>query len=315
MTGEEEAGEVRVAVIGAGRMGRLHIKTCLGAPNCRLVAIVDPQHPRHQADVPKTVEWLDRADQLPGQIDAAIIATPPQTHAALATALLASGIHCLVEKPATCSQRELGAMQKAAEQGRAILAIGHSERFNLAIELLLQNYAGRGRIAVKRFAPPVPDRSHDLDIVEDLLVHDIDWTLHGIKRNLLRVDVSDSQFQDGLLAALAVRLKFEGEMLVDLFVSRQAERRERVATLYTSSATLSFDLDKAGQDPDPLTRQLSAFLAAINGIPSAIASPKEAARVMRITELIRQKCRDEHPVLRNGADALSDLLRRASPGP
>jgi hypothetical protein len=281
---------MRLAVVGAGRMGRLHIKTCLAAPDCHLAAVVDPHIAADRAGLPGTVEWLDTAGELPGRVDAAIIATPPETHARLTTELLAAGIHCLVEKPAAGSASELQAMQQAARQSGATLVIGHSERFNPAVERLLQSYNDGGVIPITRAAPSSPERAHRLDVVEDMLVHDIDWVLHGIGRALLGLDITACRFREAVLAAIGVRLHFGEGRVVNLSANRLAKHRKRTATIDRPAATRQFDLDAVGSPPDPLTRQLSGFLAAIAGRPSANATPDEVARVMEITTLIRQEC-------------------------
>ncbi len=272
------ASPLRLAVVGAGHMGKRHIKTCLGLPTCTLEAVVDAH--LDQASLPAMLRTV---------ADAVIIATPPNTHTAIAVPLLQAGIHCLVEKPLALSESEYRAMRDAAEKGGVVLAAGHCERFNPVIRELRKNLHGMLGLSIRRFAPPSP-RSFDLDVTDDLLVHDLDWVLHHFKEEVETISVSHARFQESRLVEVDCHFSFNKGLDLRIQASMDAENRERTATLLGPSPK-SFDLDVIPQ-PDALTLQLASFIDAVAGRPSPIATAREAENIAGITTQVKQQCLD-----------------------
>ena len=176
---------MRFGVIGAGVMGRNHLRTLKAMQDVTLAAVAD-------ADAKIGAEAAQEfgcahlpVDAFIGHVDAAVIAAPTTLHAALAVPLLKAGIHCLVEKPLAATRVDCESIIGAAQAGNAVLQVGHIERFNPAIETLLASKiptTAMQRIAARRFNPGSA-RIKDVDVVVDLMVHDIDAVL-ALKREV-----------------------------------------------------------------------------------------------------------------------------------
>src|SRR5580765_6223501 len=167
----------RVAVVGVGEFGRNHVRVVSQSPRADLIAVVDT-NPARAAEIAAANTCLPFTDprELAGKVDAAIVAVPTSAHADVACALLESGIDVLVEKPIAPDLPAADRLIHAAESHARILQVGHLERFNPAV-IALEKIARQPlffeihRLSV--FSP----RSLDIDVVLDLMIHDIDILL------------------------------------------------------------------------------------------------------------------------------------------
>ncbi|HWA97243.1 MAG TPA: Gfo/Idh/MocA family oxidoreductase, partial [Pirellulales bacterium] len=161
---------IRVAVVGAGHLGRIHTRILAGLPQFSLVAVVDPvAASRDPLASQYSVRSLESHESLYGAVDAAVIAAPTPLHHRLASDLLAHGIHLLVEKPITPREAEAAALVEAARQSRVVLQVGHIERFNPAWSAMLPHVHDPKYIeAVRR--GPYTFRSTDVGVVLDLMI-------------------------------------------------------------------------------------------------------------------------------------------------
>lgn len=170
---------LRVAVIGAGHLGRIHAKLLAGRDDVRVVAVCDPYAPsRDWIESNLSLPTCEAFSSLEGLIDAAIIATPTTLHAQPATWCLQRGIHCLIEKPIASTLIEAHQLQRLALQSRCCLQIGHVERFNPVWESLLDRVASDRVLHLDARREGVyTGRSTDIGIVLDLMIHDLDLIL------------------------------------------------------------------------------------------------------------------------------------------
>ncbi len=169
---------VRIAAIGVGGMGANHARVLASMKGAELVAVVDADHDRAQAvaDVYGCVACTD-VDQLP-PVDAATVAVPSSLHAIVGVPLLRQGIHCLIEKPLATTVDDCHALMDAATEGSAELLVGHIERFNPAVQQLAEIVDSDEIVAVAaRRMSAVSGRISDVDVVLDLMVHDLDIVL------------------------------------------------------------------------------------------------------------------------------------------
>ena len=168
---------LRVAVIGVGYLGRHHARILSALPGAELVAVVDTNRARAEemASAHATRPFTDYRAVI-GQVDAVSIAVPTELHAAIAVPFLAAGIAVLVEKPMARSAAEAESMIAAAQDAGAVLAVGHTERFNPAVEAARPLLADPRFIEVHRLGT-FPERSLDIDVVFDLMIHDLDVVL------------------------------------------------------------------------------------------------------------------------------------------
>jgi predicted dehydrogenase len=168
---------LRLAVIGAGSMGRNHARILASLPSVDLVAIVDPDaETREQVARLAQTEGMSDVDEVIARgIDAAVVAVPTVEHHRVAAKLIDAGVHLLIEKPIAASTAEARDLIARSASKGIVLTVGHVERFNPAIRTLFEAINGEEiiSIAISRVGP-FPPRISDVGIVTDLGVHDID---------------------------------------------------------------------------------------------------------------------------------------------
>jgi predicted dehydrogenase len=211
---------VRLAVIGAGHLGRIHARLARSLAEFELVAVVDPIAAAREAIA---AEHQTRACEshleVTGQIDAAIVATPTNSHHAVAHDLLSRGIHCLVEKPLTLCAADADDLLTAADRSHCVLQVGHVERFNPAF------LAGRSVVEQPQFieavrAAPYTFRSTDVSVVLDLMIHDIDLALALAQSEVRRVDAIGGKIIGPNEDWAQARLTFASGAVASLLASR-----------------------------------------------------------------------------------------------
>ncbi len=166
---------VRVAVVGVGNMGRNHARVYATMKGVDLVAVVDPDQDRaREVATAYGCSPVSSIESL-GDVDAVTIAAPSVLHADIGTSLLERGIHCLVEKPLATSREDGELLIAAAEAGDTHLLVGHIERFNPAVRQLREILLGEDVLVVNaRRMSAVSSRIADIDVVSDLMIHDLD---------------------------------------------------------------------------------------------------------------------------------------------
>jgi predicted dehydrogenase len=273
---------VRIAVVGAGSFGRNHLRVLRQLSGARLTAVVDIDQKRSaEAAAQFECESVAELEALAGTVDAAIVSTPTVTHADIGCRLLELGIDVLVEKPVAPdvagAQRLIGA---ASANGR-ILQVGHLERFNPAVVALRKLVTRPLFFEVHRLSIFSP-RSLDVDVVLDLMIHDIDiiLSLSGLAPEEIRA--AGISILSEKVDIANVRLAFPGGCIANLTASRVSTERVRKIRLFQPRQYLS--LDYARQDlvafavsperqigfqsvtvekEEPLKLELAAFLRAV----------------------------------------------------
>jgi predicted dehydrogenase len=235
-------GELRMAVIGAGHLGTYHARIYAGIPSVRLVGVVDivEERARKLADETRSVPALRIAD-LPGPIHGVSVATPTSTHRDVAQECFALGCHVLVEKPLTASVEEGQDLVESARRRGLFLGVGHTERFNPAFGDATGFIREPRFIEAHRLAPFVP-RSLDVDVVLDLMTHDIDLVLNLVGESVVQVDASGVGVLTHVEDIANARLRFEGGAVANLTASRISREKMRKIRLFGNGQYLSVDL-------------------------------------------------------------------------
>src|SRR5688572_6012776 len=241
---------IPVAVIGCGRMGRLHARVYSQMPQVRLVGVVDADEEAAR----KTAEEYGGAvfeapEALIGRVRAVTIATPTVTHESVATPLLSAGIACLIEKPLA---KDVGEARRIVELGKrheAVVQVGHIERFNPAVRSLRKLEIRPRFIEVTRISP-LTFRSIDVGVVLDVMIHDIDIVLSLARSKVARIDAQGvSLIGGGAPGAPAedicsARITFENGCVADLTASRLSLKTERRLRVFAPEAYVSIDYQK-----------------------------------------------------------------------
>lgn len=244
---------LRVAVVGVGHLGRHHARILAALPGVELVAVVDTNRARAEeiaAGVGSTAMY-DPAGLI-GRVDAVSVAVPTTWHLDVAKPLLERGIHVLVEKPMARSLEEADEMIAAAEQGKALLGVGHTERFNPAVEAARSLLIDPRFIEVHRLGT-LPERSLDIDVVFDLMIHDIDVVLSLVKSPVESIEAVGVPVLTGRVDIANVRIRFENGCIANLTASRISRDRIRKIRFFQQARPAAYvSIDYAAQKVEVL---------------------------------------------------------------
>ncbi len=234
-------GELRMAVVGVGHLGRHHARLLAAMDGVKLVGVVDTSESRAaeiavSAGCAAYTAWQAVA----ADVDAVTIAVPTDAHAEVALGFIAQGVHVLVEKPLARSVSEADALISAASARGVRLAVGHTERFNPAVT------AARGLLSRPRFIEAhrlgtFPERSLDIDVVFDLMIHDLDLLLAIVGEPVVTVEAVGVPVLTPRIDIANVRLTFEGGCIANLTASRISRDRVRKIRFFQPQSYLSID--------------------------------------------------------------------------
>jgi predicted dehydrogenase len=236
--------KVRTAVIGVGYLGRFHAQKYASLPQSRLVGVVDADAGNRERVAAETQcrAYADYRDVL-AEVDAVSIATPTPLHYPIARECLERGVHVLVEKPITTTLEEARDLVDVAARAGRVLQVGHLERFNAAI-LALQGTLGVPRFIESHRLAPFRERGTDVNVVLDLMIHDIDLIQSLVGSPIASIDaVGTSVFSAGLDIANA-RIRYANGCVANTTASRVSMKMERKLRLFQDDAYVSIDLQQ-----------------------------------------------------------------------
>jgi predicted dehydrogenase len=233
---------MRTAVVGVGYLGRFHAQKYRDLANSELVGVADPSAAARAAvaaelGVPAHADYRE----LLGRVEAVSIVTPTPLHYAIAREFLEAGAHVLVEKPMTATVAEGERLIEAARHARRILQVGHLERFNAAVQALQPMLAVPRFIESARLAP-FKHRGTDVDVVLDLMIHDIDLILSIVRSPVVAVDAIGSSVFSQEIDIANARLRFANGCVANATASRVSLKTERRLRLFQDDAYVSVDL-------------------------------------------------------------------------
>lgn len=231
---------IRVAVVGAGQFGRNHMRAIRESGRAGLVAVVDTDRAR-AADAAAQFECpaLDLSE-LPGRVDAAVVAVPTVAHCAVGCALLEAGLDILMEKPIAPDLASARQLIETARANSRVLQVGHLERFNPAVAAL-RSIAGLPLFfEVHRMSVFTP-RSLDIDVVLDLMIHDLDIVLSLVGQQPEEVRGAGISILSRKVDIANVRLAFPGGCVANLTASRVSTERVRKLRLFQPRQYVSVD--------------------------------------------------------------------------
>ncbi len=253
---------LRVAVLGVGHLGQHHARILSTLPGVNLVGVVDSNADRGAeiAAANKTQAFTDAAALPP--IDAAVVAVPTEAHAVAAGPLLARGVSVLVEKPLTRTLEEADELIALAERHGAILAVGHTERFNPAFTAALPHITSPGFVEVHRLGT-FPARSLDIDVVFDLMIHDLDALLATVAGEVTQIEAVGVPVLTPRIDIANVRLTFDSGCIANLTASRISRDRVRKVRFFQPRSYVS--IDYAAQEAERFQLTVGPAGAAIEG--------------------------------------------------
>ena len=237
--------KLRVAVVGAGQFGLNHMRVAAQSDLAQLVAVVDTDAARAAEAAARFGCPAAGLSELSGKVDAAIVAVPTWAHAATGCALLASGIDVLVEKPIAPDLASARRLIEAAQTNGRVLQVGHLERFNPAVAALRKIKTLPLFFEIHRMSVFTP-RSLDVDVVLDLMIHDLDVVLDLVGQAPEEIRAAGISILSQKVDIANVRLAFPGGCVANLTASRVSTERVRKLRLFQPNQYIS--LDYARQD-------------------------------------------------------------------
>ena len=312
---------LRVGVVGTGALGAHHTRVFAGLPGVELSAVYDVNRERaEQVAGPYGARVVDSLDAVLERVDAAVVAVPTVEHFAVASRLLGAGRHVLVEKPITATLTEAQDLVRLASERRVVLQVGHVERFNPASEALRR--IGLARFVEVHRLSPFPNRSLDIDVILDLMIHDLDLLLALDRSAPVQIDAVGVPVLTDRVDIANVRIRFESGLIANLTASRVSAEKIRKFRVFGSRLYASCDfltrqaqiaklvpgpsgapeirmeaLGAPAGDPgsEPLRRQGEAFVTAIRAGGPAIVSGEDGVAVLRIAQGIIDRMRGAGP--------------------
>jgi predicted dehydrogenase len=305
------ARDVRIGVVGVGHLGRHHARLLASATGAQLVGVVDlsPERAEAAAAANKCPSYTDYRALL-GQVDAVSIAVPTVDHLRVAREFLQAGVHVLVEKPMTSTLAEAEEMLATADRSGALLAVGHTERFNPAVAAAIPLISAPRFIEVHRLSG-FPDRSLDIDVVFDVMIHDLDIVLAIDRSEVLSVDAVGVPVLSNKVDLANARLKFASGCTVNLTASRISRDKVRKVRFIQRNLYVSVDygeqeleayrvVPKAGERPaieggmvpvvkgEPLGRELQDFVDAIREGREPRVPGRDGLRALRLATRVAE---------------------------
>jgi predicted dehydrogenase len=292
----------RIAVIGAGSFGKNHVRVVSESDRAELTYVVDSD--------PKLGHTADYRDVI-GKVDAAIIAVPTGAHAEVGCALLEAGIDVLIEKPIAPTLEEADRLVEAAQRNGRILQVGHLERFNPAV-IALERAATLPLFFEVHRMSIFTLRSLDVDVVLDLMIHDLDIVLALARAELKDIRAAGISILSPKVDIANVRLEFTDGCIANLTASRVSTEKVRKLRLFQPGQYIS--LDYAGQSAavfsvggtagiafnqleitpsEPLKLQFNAFLDAVKTRETPKLSGAIARKTLEIALAVLAKI-EEH---------------------
>ncbi len=281
-------------------------------PGVELVAVVDTNRARAEemAAANKT-RALFEAGELVGRVDAVTVAVPTERHVDVALPFLASGVPVLVEKPMARNLAEADQLVAAAGKSGAVLAVGHTERFNPAVAVARSLLVNPRFIEVHRLGA-FPERSLDIDVVFDLMIHDLDVVLSLVPSEVESIEAVGVPVLTGRVDIANARLRFANGCIANITASRISRDRVRKIRFFQPAAYLSIDYAaqkieawrlvkgegpmpsiEGGELPvvneEPLKRELEDFVDAIVSRRPPLVDGAQGRRALALAQQITDK--------------------------
>ena len=305
---------LRIAVIGVGHLGKHHARILASLPGVTLTAVVDTNRARADeiAAAHRTQAAYDACD-LFGRVDAVTIAVPTDRHLEIALPFLESQVPVLVEKPMARTLAEADAMIAAAAKAGVPLAVGQTERFNPAVTAARPLLVDPRFIEVHRLGT-FPERSLDIDVVFDLMIHDLDVVLSLVASDVESIEAVGVPVLTPRVDIANARLRFANGCIANLTASRISKDRVRKIRFFQPASYLSIDYaaqkveawrlekgkgsglmpsieggDLAVRNEEPLKLELADFVDAIVSRRAPAVTGEQGRRALAVAQAITDK--------------------------
>jgi len=304
---------IRVGVVGAGYLGRFHARIYATLPQVKLVGIadVDPAAAETSARAHNCAAFTD-ARELIGKVDAVSVVVPTIHHLTVARPLLESGVHMLMEKPIAATEGEGLALVELAEQSGVVFQVGHLERYNAGLCALMERVTNPRFIEATRIGVFV-DRATDVDVITDLMIHDIDIVLALVESPLTGVEATGVAVLTEHIDIANARLSFGNGVVANLTASRVSNKKQRRIRVFghhayyaLDSGEQSLEVVRAVEAPGggrpvieserpaiepqlPLDAELADFVEAVRNRRTPRVGGRTALEALRVALMVKEK--------------------------
>ncbi|MBA2849295.1 Gfo/Idh/MocA family oxidoreductase [Thermosulfuriphilus ammonigenes] len=315
-------GDLKVAVIGVGYLGRFHAEKLARMPGVRLVAVVDivPERAKEVGERLGVASLTDYRD-LAGEVEAVSVVVPTREHFSVGRFFLEQGVHVFVEKPITATLEEADQLIELAGEKNLVLQVGHIERFNPAVAELLKQVDRPLFVEAHRLSG-FKERSLDIDVVLDLMIHDLDIVLTMARAPLKTLHAVGVPVLSDKVDIASVRLVFEDGSTANLTASRISLRAMRRIRVFAAGRYLAVDSmtrnflsvsrlvrpggqstfipdERSFPETDPLYEELKTFVQAVKEGQEPPVSGREGREALGLALTILNEISrhlQEHPI-------------------
>ena len=306
-------GTIKTGVIGVGYLGKFHAEKYAVLEGSQLIGIVDSN--RSKADkvaqelnnVNTFTNYLDLIDQ----VDAVSVVTTTSAHFEIAQTFLANGKHVLLEKPITTTTEQADILIELADQNNCTLQVGHIERFNPAV-LAMDEYLRSPKFIESHRLSPFRERGTDVDVVLDLMIHDIDIILSIVQSDIKDIHASGMSVLSGAIDIANARITFENKCVANVTASRVSDKSERKLRLFQENAYFSADLANHDlkiyhreekeiksqnfkyEKSDALLTEIEHFLNCIESGTQPLVTGIDGLRALKTADIITQKIQPQN---------------------
>ncbi len=297
--------KIKVGVIGIGYLGSLHARLYKEIENCCLEGVCDLDETRlREISQELSVPGYSNYRELFSKVDAVSIAVPTKFHHAVARDFLKHNIHTLVEKPFTTNLKEADALIKIARQNDLILQVGHIERFNSAFAQVQKYFKDPYFIECHRLST-FPNRSLDIGVILDLMIHDIDIILGLVNSPIKKIEAVGVNVLTPFEDIANARISFQNGCVANLTASRISDEAMRKIRIFLKNAYISLDYRSqqafiykkvpegiikeamAIEKEQPLKKELSSFINCVISHKTPIVSGEIAREALAVALKIR----------------------------
>src|SRR5205814_447974 len=231
---------IKVAVIGVGHLGQHHARLLASMDGVQLIGVCDTNQARAEEIAAKFGTQVVESRDLLSRVNAVTVAVPTVAHVDVAMPFLDAGVPTLIEKPIAPSVEDADRLVAAAERGGALLATGHTERFNPAVAKALPLISDPRFIEIHRLGT-FPERSLDIDVIFDLMIHDLDLLLSVVKSEVTHVEAVGVNVLTPKADIANARLRFASGCIANVTASRISRERVRKARFFQRDSYVSID--------------------------------------------------------------------------
>lgn len=304
---------IRVGVVGVGYLGRIHAKIYAAMPGVELVGVADTDAAARDAvAVQYGCRPFTRAEDMIGKVEAVSIVVPTVHHLETARPFLTAGVHMLMEKPLAPTFDEARELVALAERSGKVFQVGHLERFNAGMMELARRVVAPRFIEVHRIGSFV-ERATDVDVVTDLMIHDIDIVLDLVRRPIRSVAATGVPVMTDHVDIANARLEFEGGAVANVTASRVSTKKQRRIRVFAHNAYYALDFvdqqvevaeaipspgggrpeirqEKLAIEPTPpLDAELAAFIDCVRTGATPLVTGAAGLEALRVAMLVKER--------------------------